>query len=104
MERNGGDLNLDVTSSSDSLLAKADYALLQDFVINEDIVQLAQLGNGTSYQLADFIDSTNGITGTAIYMDVNIPGSGTAAELLGVLQSVPMNQVDLSNPNQFVYV
>ena len=104
LERNGGDLNLDVTSSSDSLLAKADYALLQDFVINEDIVQLAQLGNGTSYQLADFIDSTNGITGTAIYMDVNIPGSGTAAELLGVLQSVPMNQVDLSNPNQFVYV
>ncbi len=81
-----------------------DYGLITDFVsdINEqDKIQLAQPQAGSQYSLG----AVPNISGTGIYLNQGgFGGLPLSTELIGVVQGPGAATLNLSNPDQFVFV
>lgn len=79
-----------------------DYALITDFQVGEDKIQLA--GAASDYTLAPYGFGCGYSYGTAIYLQ----GAGNGCccgggELIGVVQNTPPYALNLSDASQFVY-
>ena len=79
-----------------------DYALITDFQVGQDKIQLA--GTASDYTLAPYGFGCGYSYGTAIYLQ----GAGNGCccgggELIGVVQNTPPYALNLSDASQFVY-
>lgn len=72
-----------------------DYALITDFGVSEDKIQL--IGSANNYSLAA---SPTGLpSGTAIFLN-----DGSTPELIGIVEGITPDQLDLSNTAQFTFL
>ena len=71
-----------------------DYASITDFTLNQDVILLAK---GFNYRLGS--SSIADLSGTGIFVD-NQSGSN---ELIGVIQNLEPQSLDLNNSSQFIF-
>ncbi|MBW4491088.1 MAG: hypothetical protein KME12_25295 [Trichocoleus desertorum ATA4-8-CV12] len=72
-----------------------DYALLADFKVSEDKIQL--IGSASDYTLGT--SPTGSLAGTGIFLN-----NGSTSELIGFVAGVSTEQLSLTNTNQFTFV
>ncbi|MEO1300121.1 MAG: cadherin domain-containing protein, partial [Cyanobacteria bacterium J06636_16] len=85
------------TDGNDADPGLADHALITDFDVNSDLIQLS--GAAGDYFLEG--TSVDGITGTGIFLE---SPAIEASELVGFVQDVEVGSLDLNNTSQFTFV
>ena len=92
----GADSDVFVVSNFYANSGDQDHAIIHDFIIGEDTIELRQ---GNTYFLLPLI-GIPGITGTGIYLQDSLP----IGDLVGIVENVNFTNLNLGDSSQFTFV